>query len=261
MPIDVEQLRQHARERAAARPRRDLAGTVDDLTHDGVRMRRYAPVDRTTGSALVFLHGGYGVLGDLDMQDDYCRALAEGLRVVVLSVDYRLAPEASLDDSVADARTALGLLADVGFDRLFLGGDSAGGAVATLAAARSTVPLAGLLLSNPVLDLTLTCFDDALPGGPDRELSAWAVRAWARVTDLADAPRLDLLAGRLPPTVVVVGTLDSLLPEARALAVACERAGVDCTLVELDGAEHGFAGTDRRADVLTAFRELTGDPR
>jgi acetyl esterase len=223
-------------------------------------MRRYVPDDRIPGSALVFLHGGYGVLGDLDMQDDYCRALAGSLGVVVLSVDYGLAPEASLDDAVADARTALGLLADEGVARLFLCGDSAGGAVAGLAAARSTVPLAGLLLSNPVLDLTLTCFDAARPGGPDRDLSAWALRAWTRTPDLADAPRLDRLAGRLPRTVVVVGTLDSLLPEARALADACARAGVDCTLVELDGAEHGFAGGDRLADALAAFRMLTGGP-
>ena len=77
------------------------------------------------------------------------------------------------------------------------------------------------------------------------------------MTDLADAPRLELVAGRLPRTVVVVGTLDSLLPESRALADACERAGVECRLVELDGAEHGFVGTDRADEALTAFRELT----
>ena len=111
------------------------------------------------------------------------------------------------------------------------------------------------------MDLTLASFDAERPGGPDRELSAWSFRAWARVDDLADAPRLDLLADRLPRTVVAVGTLDSLLPEARALADACERAGVDCRLVELDGAEHGFAGTERVTEALAAFRELTRPAR
>ena len=94
-----------------------------------------------------------------------------------------------------------------------------------------------------------------------RELAGWSFRAWARVTDLADAPRLELLAGRLPRTVVAVGTLDSLLPESRALADACARAGVECHLVELDGAEHGFVGTDRADEALAAFHELTTDGR
>jgi acetyl esterase len=252
--VDVGRLRHDAHERALARPRRPFAGTVVDQTADEVRMRRYVPDAGADGTAVVFLHGGYGLFGDLEMQDGYCRTLAGALGVVVLSVDYRRAPEATLDDAAADALTGLARLTADGFTRLFLCGDSAGGTVATLAAARSQV--AGLLLTNPNLDLTLTSFDDARPGGPDRDLSAFSFRAWARVTDLADAPRLDRLAGRLPPTVVAVGTLDSLLPEARGLAEACERAGVACRLVELDGAEHGFVGTDRVDEALVAFRSL-----
>ena len=257
MPVDVERLRRDARERAVARPRRPFDGAIDDLTHGGVSMRRYVPDVRATGSAAVFLHGGYGLLGDLELQDGYCRRLAGSLGLVVLSVEYRLAPEATLDDATADALAGLGLLADDGFTRLFLCGDSAGGAVAILAAARSDVALTGLMLSNPNVDLTLATYDGARPGGPDLELATWSFRAWARVTDLADAPRLELVAGRLPRTVVVVGTLDSLLPESRALAAACKRAGVECRLVELDGAEHGFVGTDRADEALTAFQELT----
>ena len=255
--FDVGRLRRDAHERAVARPRRPFVGTVDDLTHGGAAMRRYVPVDRTPGSGLVFLHGGYGLFGDLELQDGYCRRLAETLGVVVLSVDYRLAPEATLDDSAADAAAGLGLLADEGCTRLFLCGDSAGGAVAILAAARSDATLAGLLLTNPNVDLTLASYDPARPGGPGLDLSAWSFRAWARVTDLADAPRLDRLAGRLPRTVVAVGTLDSLLPESRALADACLRAGVECRLVELADAEHGFSGSDRADEALAAFAELT----
>ena len=261
MTIDVERLRRDAHDRASARPRRPFDGTVDDLTHDGVPLRRYVPDVRAPGSALAFLHGGYGLLGDLDLQDGYCRRLAEALGTVVLSVDYRLAPEWTLDDAVTDAVTGLALLAGDGFDRLFLCGDSAGGTVAIRAAAQTHLPLAGLLLTNPNVDLTLASFDDERPGGPDRELSAWSFRAWARVADLADAPQLDLVAGRLPRTVVAVGTLDSLLPEARALADACGRAGVDCLLVELDGAEHGFAGTERVTEALAAFGELVRGPQ
>ncbi|MEZ0446368.1 alpha/beta fold hydrolase [Cellulomonas sp. ICMP 17802] len=256
MTVDVQRLRRDAHERAVARPRREFAGAVDDLTHAGVAMRRYVPAVDAPAAAVVFLHGGYGLFGDLELQDGYCRRLAERLGVVVLSVDYLLAPESTLDDAAADALAGLELLVGDGFARVLLCGDSAGGAVAIRAAQRSAVPLAGLLLTNPNVDLTLASYDAARPAGPDRELSATSFRAWARVSDLADAPRLDREVARLPSVVVVVGTLDSLLPESRALAQACERAGVACRVVELEGAEHGFVGTDRAEEALAAFREL-----
>ncbi|MFC7876817.1 alpha/beta hydrolase fold domain-containing protein [Isoptericola sp. NPDC057391] len=246
---DVAALRRGAHERAAARPRHPFAGAVADLAHDGVALRRYTPDRRRPGAAAVFLHGGYGLFGDLELQDGWCRRAAEALGVVVLSVDYRLAPEATLDDAVADALAAVDLLAGEGFDRLYLDGDSAGGAVAVLAASRSARPLAGLLLTNPNLDLSLETYDDALPGGPGRELSAYAMRAWTGV-EPADAPRLHRSARGLPPALVVVGELDSLRPEARELADACRRDGVPCRLVELSGAEHGFVGTERAGEVL-----------
>ncbi|MEU2198579.1 alpha/beta hydrolase [Isoptericola sp. NPDC019482] len=246
---DVAALRRGAHERAVARARLPFAGTVTDSVHDGVALRRYTPDRRHPGAAVVFLHGGYGLFGDLDLQDGWCRRTADTLGVVVLSVDYRLAPEASLDDAVADAVAAVDLLAREGFDRLYLDGDSAGGAVAVLAAVRTLHPLAGLLLTNPNLDLSLETYDDALPGGPGRELSTYAMRAWTGV-DAADAPRLHRSARGLPPTLVAVGELDSLRPEARELADVCRRDGVPCRLVELPRAGHGFVGTERAGEVL-----------
>ncbi|MFC8597038.1 alpha/beta hydrolase [Isoptericola sp. NPDC057191] len=254
---DVAALRRGARERALARPPRAFAGVVEELAPTGRAWRRYTPDRRAPGAAAVFLHGGYGLFGDLDLQDGWCRRAAEALGVVVVSVDYRLAPEARLDDAVEDAVAAVEILADEGFDRLYLDGDSAGGAVATLAALHSRRPLAGLLLTNPNLDLSLATYDDALPGGPGRELSAYAMRAWTGVEPAA-APRLHRSARGLPPTVVAVGTLDSLLPEARDLAAACRREGVPCRLVELTGAEHGFVGSERAGEVLAAAADFFG---
>lgn len=248
--VDVARLRREAHERAVGRPRRPFAGTVTDERHDGVPIRRYAPTTAADGTGLVFLHGGFGLFGDLDLQDGYCRQAAQTLGVVVLAVDYRLTPEASLDDSVADALAGLEALAATGCSRIVLAGDSAGGAVARLAAGRAARRPAGLLLTNPNLDLTLGAYDDTLPGGPGRELSEYAFRSWARVTDLADAPHLEGSATGLPPTLVVVGSLDSLLPEARTFAAVCERDGVECRLEVLDGAAHGFVGTERADEVL-----------
>lgn len=255
---DVARLRREAHERAVARPLRPFPGTVTDEVHDGVPMRRYVPPSATGTTGLVFLHGGFGLFGDLDLQDGYCRRTAETLGVVVLSVDYRLAPEASLDDSVADALAGVEALAASGVTRVVLSGDSAGGAVARRAAERAPRPTAGLLLTNPNLDLTLASYDDSLPGGPGRELSEIAFRAWARVADLRDAPHLESSAVGLPPTLLVVGSLDSLLPGTHAFAAACERDGVPCRLVVLDGAAHGFVGTDRAAEALTAAAQFLG---
>jgi acetyl esterase len=261
-PAETSRLRNDARERARSRPRLPFDGTVVDTSHGAVALRRYVPTDHDPRSATVFLHGGYGVLGDLDLQDGVCRRAASALGTVVLSVDYRLAPEASLDDSVADVLAALELLASDGVERLSLLGDSAGGTVATAAAHRligTSHPLAWLALTNPNLDLTLGSFDVTRPGGPDPALSAEAFRSWTRVETLADAPRFDLDATGLPPTFLAVGDQDALLPEARTLAAACERAGVRSQLVEVPGASHGFLGGDDAPAVLAALRGFVDD--
>lgn len=262
---DVESRRRDDRERAAAHRLPAFDGTITDDEHDHVPTRRYVPAGHGTQRAVVFLHGGFGVSGDLELHSGYCQKLAEGLGTVVLSVDYSLAPEATLDDAVDEALIGLQVLSGEGFAQLFLCGDSAGGAVATLAAARAdgSTPLMGLLLTEPNLDLTLASYDDTVPGGPDRTLSAAAFSVWAAVASLADAPRLDSLAGRLPSTVVAVGTLDSLRVEAHALQSACALAGVYCRVIDVPGATHGFTETDAVDGVVAAFREFitSSNPR
>lgn len=248
---DVMKLRADARERAAARTPIPFDGDIVGDKLAGIAVRRYEPTGASPG-ALIYLHGGYGVFGDLDLQDNYCRLLAAGLAVEVVSVDYRLAPEASLAESVADALTVLDLLHARGVPRLWLAGDSAGGAVACLAAEATDLPLEGLLLTNPVLDLSLNSFDDDAPEGPDRELSEFALLAWCRVDDLAHAPELRYRTEGLPPCLVVVGDRDALVPEARAFVAACGTTGVRSRLVVLPGAGHGFVSAGRAPDVVAA---------
>jgi acetyl esterase len=249
MVVDVAQLRADARERSANRAPIPFDGDIVDGSLAGVGVRRYQPVDAATG-ALVYLHGGYGVFGDLDLQDNYCRLLAAGLGVEVVSVDYRLTPEASLAESVADALTVLDLLRLGGVRRLWLAGDSAGGAVACVAAEATDTQLDGLLLTNPVLDLSLSSFDDHAPEGPDRELTEYAFLNWCRVDDLAHAPELRYHAEVLPPCLVVVGDRDALVPEARAFVAACEKANVRSRLVVLPGVGHGFVSAGRAPDAV-----------
>jgi len=247
--VDVAQLRADARERATGRAPTQFAGEVVDARLAGIPVRRYHPAGAVEG-ALVYLHGGYGLFGDLDLQDNYCRHLASGLGLEVVSVDYRLAPEASLAESVADALTAVDLLRAEGVIRVWLAGDSAGGALACLAAQGSRKPVAGLLLTNPILDFSLSSFNDRAPEGPDRKLIEFALRSWCRVDDLANAPELRYRAAALPPVLVLVGERDALVPEARALAAACRDAGVECRLVVLRGAGHGFISAGRTDEIV-----------
>ncbi len=249
--VDVARLRAEARERAAEREPTPFEGDIEGATLAGVAVRRYRPVGANPGS-VIYLHGGYGVFGDLDLQDNYCRLLAAGLGVEIMSVDYRLAPEASLAESVGDALTVVDLLHARGVPRLWLAGDSAGGAVACLAAEATHVRLEGLLLTNPVLDLSLSSFDDDAPEGPDRELSEFALLTWCRVDDLAHAPELRYRVEGLPSCLVVVGDRDALVPEARAFVAACEERQVRSRLVVLPDAGHGFISAGHAPDVVAA---------
>ena len=239
---DIAALRQDARERALARPRWPFDGTVaDGVAGAAEATRRYVPSHAArSDDAVVFLHGGYGLFGDLELQDGYCRRIAGGLRVTVLSVAYRLAPEGTLAESADDAVAAADLLRRDGFSRVVLWGDSAGGAVA-LAAARDANADA-LVLTNPNVDLTLASYDDAAPGGPGRELSEWAFARWAGGGTPSSAPDLAADAGGLPPVYVAVGSEDSLLPDAERLADACAAAEVPVRLRVVPGAAHGFMG-------------------
>lgn len=241
--IDVARLRRETRERALSRPRVPFEGSVEDGRIDGVAVRSYSPADLRTPYVVVFLHGGYGLFGDLDGQDSYCRLLATGLTMRVVSVDYTLAPEGTLDDAAADTVTVVERL---GASQVLLCGDSAGGAVA-LRAAQNTV-VAGLLLTNPNVDLSLARFDDAAPGGPDRATAAWSFARWA-----PDSP--DLAAGvvDVPPVLVAVGDQDALLAEARYLVEQVDGA----VLLVLSGKAHGFMGDAAVATgVIVAMREF-----
>lgn len=256
--VDVEQLRADARERAAQRLRAPFDGTIRDDQMGVSLVRWYVP--RKAGASsdrVVFLHGGYGIFGDLDLQDNYCRELAQTLARIVVAVDYRLAPEHEFGDSVTDAVTVVDALREAGARRVYCCGDSAGGAVALAAALTSPGAVDGLLLTNPNVDLTLSSFDIHRPGGPNLETSRYAFRAWTRAGDLTDAPSFQAKASSLPPTFVAVGEQDCLMPECQALIEACAHAGVPAELLLLQGVGHGLMGhQDLAVSVLDAMRSF-----
>jgi len=257
--IDVATLRAHAHARASARAPIPFAGHVRDGRIAEVPIRRYRPDSLRPGAAtVIFLHGGYGIFGDLQLQDGWCRRLAGGLGHEVVAVDYRLAPEHTFAESLADVVAVADWLtgaderADGSAPTVVLCGDSAGGALA-LAAARQLGPKAeGLLLTNPNLDLTLASFDPEQPDGPDLATLRFAIGAWFAVDDLVRAPRLHLSAAGLPATLIAVGSRDALVGEATSLAHHLRLAGVHGELLNLAETGHGFVSDAAAAEQVIA---------
>jgi acetyl esterase len=173
------------------------------------------------------------VIGNLDSHDDLCRRLAQESGCLVISVDYRLAPEHRFPAAVEDARAALEWVAaqaaTLGGDpaRIAVGGDSAGANLATVVARQASSyaqHARGYILTRQGMDWF---WDHYLPD------------SGARTNALASPLRADSLAG-LPPALVQLAEYDVLLDEGLAYAHALEAAGVPVTVRHYPGAIHGF---------------------
>jgi acetyl esterase len=212
--------------------------------------------------ALVFLHGGGWVIGDLESHDQVCRALANAARSIVAAVDYRLAPEhkfpAAVDDAIAATRWIADNAARLGIDakRLAVGGDSAGGNLAAVvsldARDRGGPPLVFQLLVYPGTDMALDQpshwrHADQLP--LRRTTMQWFVRNYLRdaadVRDWRASPLRAASFERLPPALVVTAGFDPLHDEGEAYAQALSAAGVPVALKRFDGQIHGFLNMGR----------------
>lgn len=256
MHLDVLAMREQSRLRAADRPRGPELPVVDDVIvpdTPGVRARHYRPDATARRPLLVYLHGGFWVTGSLETHDRLCRRIAAEAGVEVLAVDYRLAPEhpwpAAIDDATAAVHWASSWLA--GGEPVAIGGDSAGGCVAALAALRlrDSAALHAQVLLCPNTDLTGT--------QPSMEtkatgfgLEAAAVRAAASlwvpvhahhafgtVSPLHAEPS-DLES--LPPTLLITAEHDPLRDEGNAYAKLLQAAGVAITTYCEPDTPHGF---------------------
>jgi acetyl esterase len=254
-------------------------GSVEQLTvpgGDGDRPARlYRPASEGPHPTVVYLHGGGFVIGDLDTHDQTCRRLCVDVDAVVLSVDYRLAPEHPFPAGVQDAISATRWAAEQGLGgdaRLAIAGDSAGGNFAAVVA--HTVPelLTAQLLIYPAVD----AFGD-YPSRHDNESGyglevadmLWFHDHYTGGADIApDDPRFsplraDSFEGQ-PPAVVAVAEFDPLRDEGVAYAEKLAEAGVPVDLASYDGMIHGFvdmgawstAAADATTDLNGRFAKL-----
>ncbi len=228
--------------------------------HGAIPARLYTPkaLRKTNGLApcLVFFHGGGWVIGNLETHDVVCRKLAEAGELIVISVDYRLAPEhkfpAAVDDAIASTKWIAANAAKLGIDasRLMVGGDSAGGnlaAVVSVAARDGNGPkIAGQVLIYPATD-----FSRKHPSHREPETSillTHSVIGWfmnhymgdADINDWRASPaRASSLAG-LPPAYVLTAGADPLRDEGDEYAKRLSEAGVPVTYRHFAGQFHGF---------------------
>lgn len=221
---------------------------VRNDTVDGVPVRIYRP-EGSDLPVLVYAHGGGFVFCDLDSHDGLCRALANLVPAVVVSVDYRLAPEHRWPTAAEDVYTVARWAARDG-GRVLISGDSAGGNLAAVTALmardRGGPDLAGQVLLYPMIAADFDTESHRLFGrgyyNPTPALQwywdQYVPAADDRTHPYASPLRADLRG--LPPAVVVAAGCDPLRDEGLAYADALERTGVPTTVLPYDGGIHGF---------------------
>ncbi len=247
---------------------------VEDLRVPGdgvdVPVRVYTPTGAPAG-ALVWLHGGGWVIGSIGTNDATCRALTNAAGCIVVSVGYRLAPEAKfplpLDDCFAATAWTVGHAAALGVDpkAVAVGGASAGGnlaaAVTLMARDRGGPALAHQLLVYPALgndDSSQSFRDNGEGYGLDGTTMRWYWDHYVRdETDASNPLAAPLLAddlSGLPPALVITAEYDPLRDDGEAYADQLRQAGVETMCSRYDGMIHGFfsAGVpvDRTWDAI-----------
>jgi acetyl esterase len=225
-----------------------------DAACGGIPVRVYVPEGERPLPVVCYLHGGGWVLGSVGSFDTVVRALTNASGAIVVSVEYRLAPEhpypAGLEDALCVVRWLRANAGELGGDpdRLAVAGDSAGGNLAAVVARRlrEEIPLRMQALIYPVTDAGVNTPSYREYGESHGLTAASMRRFWNLYLDGADGMdpdasplRAEELAG-LPPAFVLTAERDPLRDEGEAYAEALRDAGVDVTAKRFDGTIHGF---------------------
>jgi len=267
--LPVAQARAYFDQMQLPRPEVKIAA-VENRTIPGpaaeIPVRIYRPDGRAPLPALVFFHGGGWVIGSLETHDASCRDLANGAGCVVVSVDYRLAPEhrypAAAEDCFAATKWVAAHANELGVDpkRTAIGGDSAGGnltaVVAQMARDRRGPALRFQLLIYPVTDADFT--RASYRENAEGYLLSTKAMEWfwghyvpepsQRTEAYASPLQAKDLAG-LPPAFVITAEYDPLRDEGEAYAKRLAQAGVPTECKRYDGAIHGFFSMGLLAQV------------
>jgi acetyl esterase len=260
LPVDEARRLYEARIAAMAAPA-EVAKVVErsiDGPGGPLRLRIYTPKGKGPFPLMVFFHGSGFVLCSLETHDGMCRNLAAGIGCVVVSVDYRLAPEhkfpAGPDDCLAATRWAAAHAAELGAEssRIMLAGDSAGGNMAAVTALRvrdeGGPALVGQMLLYPVTDYhtpgTPSYAENADGYGLTRDTMKWFWGHYLANEAQGGHPHASPLRAtdlaRLPAAYVVSAEYDPLRDEAERYGERLCAAGVPAEITRRPGMNHGF---------------------
>lgn len=259
--LSIEELRSLTEPETVDQTDQEPVGNVENRSIPGpsgeLSVRVYTPTGEGPFPAFVYFHGGGFVRGTLDGHDSTCRALTNATESVVVSVAYRLAPEAPFPAAVEDAYAASKWVVDntevlnTAPGRLIVGGNSSGGNLAAVVAlmARNR---GSLEINHQVLVYPAVTFDREWPSYQETGEGYWLTpvdREWIRGHYLDSdvhtqnpyaAPFLAPTLEGLPPATIVTAEFDPFRDEGTAYAERLAEAGVDVAHHHYEGMIHGF---------------------
>ncbi|MEM7465885.1 MAG: alpha/beta hydrolase [Pseudomonadota bacterium] len=247
----------------------DLGGvtneTISGPNDNPLALRIYTPPSGGEHGALVFFHGGGWAVGDLDTHDHVCRYLCGHADIVVIAVDYRLAPEHSFPNAIDDCefatRWTFDNVARLGIkpDCIGVGGDSAGGnlAAACCFAFRDTaLELRHQLLIYPACDFTATHPSMAENGegyllttNAMHQFTNWYLPNADEQRNFRASPQLATSHAGLPSATIITAGYDPLRDEGLCYAETLKEAGVPVESLCYEGMVHGFLRMGGKLDV------------
>jgi acetyl esterase len=239
----------------------ERVGKVRNLKIPGpegsIPVRVYTPKGTGRFPLLVYFHGGGWVFSDLDAVDSVCSLLANRAACIVVSVDYRLAPEHKFPAAIEDCYAATAWVAKNGEklngnpNQIVVAGDSAGGGMAAsvslMARDRKGPSIAYQIFVNPAVDLSEDFSkytdDTKSPTSTGQELLYVKGHYLSKKSDALDqraSPTLARNLKRLPPAMMITAEYDHLTKQSNAFVAKLRRAGVPVKVLHYKGTVHGF---------------------
>ena len=256
--ISVEEARKLFRQLTSSTPKAEV-GKIEDIKIPGseteIKARVYYPKNEGPYGVLVYFHGGGFVLGDIESYDPLCRAITNSCNCVVVSVDYRLAPENKFPAAVIDAFDATkwvyqNLERFNGKMGIAVGGDSAGGNLAAIIAILSKenkINLKKQILVYPAVgfDVVSKSITEYAEGFflKRSDIEWFGLQYLRNPTDVLDyrfSPILYPDPSGLPPALIITAEYDPLRDQGEAYAAKLLQAGVPVTNVRFNNVIHGF---------------------
>lgn len=261
-----EQTPEEARAERAAAPIHQVSvegiASIEDrliTVSDGAQIlvRIYTPVGTGPFPIIIYYHGGGWVFGNPDYADGGCRYLTVSSKSVVVSVDYRLAPEYPFPTPIQDSYDALLWVAEnakslhVDLSKLYVAGDSAGGNIAAVisqwAADKNGPEIAGQALIYPVTNInfhTSSYEKFGLGYGLDQKGMVWFINQYIKDSKLKYNPSVSPLIAKdlskIPRTILIAAEFDVLLDEGIAYVTRLREAGIEAKHVVMPGLIHSY---------------------